>query len=164
MIRTRTFMLVLALAVGAAGCSDDDDPVGPQDPLERFVGTWNASSFVYTSVDNPAISIPILEAVQGSSVSVTVAGDGGFLAQINLGAQTGGQTVPVPGTIDHVSGDASGNIVVTFAPNPFFTEPLQVAYNFQTQNTLSWSAPTTFDFNQDGTPTAATLSVVFQRN
>lgn len=164
MLKNRPFLFALALVVGTAACSDDDDPTGTQDPMERFAGSWNASSFVYTSVDNPEISIPVLDVVPGSSVAVTVAANGTFVASLNLGPQTGGQTVDVPGTIEHVSGETSGSIIVTFATNPFFTEPLDVSYNFQTQNTLSWSAPTNFDFNQDGTATPATLTVVFQRS
>jgi hypothetical protein len=157
---TRIMALAAILTFGITACSDDD-PTGPADPLAAFAGTWNASSFVYTSVDDPDTSIPILQVVPGSSVAVTVDQQGGFVAALNLGESTGGETVQIPGTIEHVS---DGQIIVTFAQNPFFTQPLNVTYNFQTANTLSWEAPTTFDFNQDGTPTDAILTVVFQRN
>lgn len=148
------------LVLGVAGCNDDGTS-SEEDPLAAFVGSWNATSFVYTSEDDPSISVPVLEAVPGSSVSVAVEADGSFVAELNLGEMTGGQTQTIPGTIEH---EGDNRITVTFATNPFFTEPLDVTYQFQTQNTLSWRAPTTFDFNSDGTPTAAILDVVFQRN
>jgi len=160
MMPTRLLALAAILTLGVTACSDDD-PTGPADPLAAFAGTWNASSFVYTSADDPNTVIPVLQVVPGSSVQVTVDGNGNFVSALNLGDMTGGETVQIPGTIEHVS---DGQIIVTFAQNPFFTQPLNVTYNFQTANTLSWETPTTFDFNQDGTPTDAILNVVFQRN
>jgi len=158
MMRNLTRVLILAGLVAA--CSDD--AVSPQaDPLAQFVGTWNASSFVYTSVDNPGVAVPVLQVIPGSSVSVVIAADGTFVAPLNLGPQTNGQTVSIPGTIAPEGGN---RITVTFATNPFFTAPLDVTFGFQTANTLSWEAPATFDFNQDGENTPAILTVVFQRN
>lgn len=164
MLRTwrRLMMMALVPVIAVTGCSDDDDPVGvnDDDPLEAFVGSWSATSFVYTSVDNPDISIPVLEVVEGSSVGVTVTGDGSFVASLNLGEQTGGETVDIPGTIEH---EGEGRITVTFAENPFFTA-LDVTYEFEGPDILAWEAPTTFDFNQDGEETDAILSVVFVRS
>lgn len=160
MIITRRLALLSILVLGVAACGDDST-APEEDPLDAFVGAWSATSFVYTSDDDPPAVVPILQVVAGSSVSVTVAEGGSFTANINLGALTGGETQTIPGTIEHEGGN---RITVTFAPNPFFTAPLDVTYEFQTENTLSWEAPTTFDFNQDGTATAATLNVVFQRN
>lgn len=160
MTRGRAVASILVLVLGVGACSDNGTSP-EEDPLAAFVGNWSATSFVYTSDDDPSISVPVLEAVPGSSVSVAVEADGSFLSQINLGELTGGETQSIPGTIEH---EGANRITVTFATNPFFTEPLDVTYQFQTENTLSWQAPTTFDFNEDGTPTAATLDVVFQRN
>jgi hypothetical protein len=153
-----TLAFVFTASVAACG---DDDPVAPVDPLDPFVGSWSASSFVYTSVDDPEVSIPILQVVPGSSVAVQVEAGGSFVASLNLGPQTDGETVDIPGTITHEGGSS---ITVVFATNPFFTEPLDVTYNFETANTLSWEAPTNFDFNQDGEQTPAILTVVFQRS
>jgi hypothetical protein len=156
----RKLSRVLILALVAAACSDDGVTT-EADPLAPFVGTWNASSFVYTSVENSAVSVPVLQAIPGSSVSVVIAADGSFLAPLNLGPQTNGETVSIPGTITPEGGS---KITVTFETNPFFTAPLDVTFSFQTANTLSWEAPATFDFNQDGEGTPAILTVVFQRN
>lgn len=158
MKRSLAFGLILML--GVAACGDSTSPE-EEDPLAQFEGNWSATSFVYTSTDDPSIQVPVLQAIQGSSVSVNVQADGSFVAAINLGPMTGGETANIPGTIEHVG---TNRITVTFATNPFFTQPLDVTYNFQTANTLTWQAPTTFDFNQDGTATGATLNVVFQRN
>ncbi len=155
----RPLRWAVVFAVGVSACSDD--AVAPEeDPLARFAGSWNASSFVYTSVADPNLSIPVLLVVPNSSVAVVVAADGQFVASLNLGPQTAGETVDIPGTIEHEGDD---RITVTFAENPFFSQPLDVTYAFETENTLSWQALASFDFNQDGTPTPAILTVVFSR-
>lgn len=161
MIRTPALGFMLLFTVAVAGCDSDDSVTPEDDPLEAFEGSWSATSFVYTSQDDPDVSVPVLQAVEGSSVGVDVEDDGEFVASINLGSQTNDQTVQIPGTIEHEGND---RITVTFESNPFFTAPLDVVYEFQTQNTLTWETSTTFDFNQDGTPTPATLNVVFQRS
>ena len=51
-LRRRTIsaaVLTLALGVGVAGCSDDEDATGPIAPA--VVGTWNATSFVVMGTD-----------------------------------------------------------------------------------------------------------------
>ncbi|HSM37617.1 MAG TPA: hypothetical protein VK837_14545 [Longimicrobiales bacterium] len=49
-VRPRCLLPVLAVAL-FAGCGDDDDPTGPdsQVTVDDFVGSWTASSFVFTN-------------------------------------------------------------------------------------------------------------------
>lgn len=129
--------MVLLLAMSfVAGCGDDS--TGPDDSLSSFVGDWEATSLVLTSVADPSMS-PDLIAI-GGTFTLNVQPSGLYTAIFLYAGQNGTElgTISVAGnTITfHVTAPAPATYSSTFAFNG---------------NTLVLDGDSSFDFDLDGT-------------
>jgi len=138
-----------ALAIGfAMGCGDSS---GPQEnvTIADLVGTWNATSIVYT---NTATDQSINAYLLGARLQITVAADGSY---------TGSLTEPF-GTPEDISGTViiQGNsITITDDAAPGDNA---VGTFTLSGNTLTITAQDEFDFGAGAVP--ATLVLVMQRS
>ena len=68
------WIVAVMLAMAGAGCNDS---TSPEDiTIQDLVGTWVASSFVYTGVDDPAQQVDLIES--GGSFTMTISDAGAF--------------------------------------------------------------------------------------
>lgn len=137
-----------ALAIGfAMGCSDSNEPQ-TNVTIADLVGTWNATSIVYT--DN-ATDQSINAYALGARLQITVAADGSYTGSLTepFGApQAISGTIIIQGNTITITDDAApgDNAVGTFT---------------LAGNTLTITAQDEFDFGAGDVP--ATLALVMQR-
>jgi hypothetical protein len=134
---------VIGLATAVA-CGDS---VAPED----IAGDWTATSFVFTSVDDPDLTADIIDL--GGSVSLTLNANGTYSITFTLGGvpETDGGTYTIDGSditldegdSDEVSGtiDLSGDTM-----------------------TIRLTDGVEFDFDDDGTDESATVVIVLTRD
>ncbi|MBU8869509.1 MAG: hypothetical protein KOO60_01425 [Gemmatimonadales bacterium] len=79
-VRTLWAMVAVTLAMGA-GCNDTTSPEDITDlediTIQDLAGTWVASSFVYTGVDNPTQQVDLI--ASGGSFTMTITAAGAFI-------------------------------------------------------------------------------------
>ena len=139
------FLIFLAFSgVGPLGCSDDG--TGPDKELEPFVGKWRAQAMVLTNSANPSVSVDLIE--QGATFTLSILATGQYSASLAAFGQSNTEV----GTIE-VSGSQ-----ITISPTSPAGPPLVATFAFQ-GGLLVLDGASEFDFNQDGTPEAATAHI-----
>lgn len=145
--------LALLLALGACGGSSPSDVATPDPSVEPFVGDWDATEFVVTSVADEATSFDLVEATGVFTLNVQPSG-----------AYTA--TLFIPDEMQQPSVE-NGTLSVVGAAirlSPGQGASATSAYEFDGPDVLILDGPTEFDFNFDGTFEAATLHVVLERS
>lgn len=137
--RWRSGGAVLA-ALLLSGCGSDS--VGPDPALAPFVGDWDATKLVITSVANPQIK-PDLIAL-GASFRLNVQPSGQYTAVLIYAQQASTE-------IGQLS--VSGNTLTLSRDFP--TRTTSNAIYVLAGNRLTLDGDTEFDFNLDGTPEPA---------
>ena len=136
-----------------ASCSDDfvsGADSTPEEVVDALVGTWNATSFVFTNKANSSETFDLL--ADGGSFSITFTATGGFSGSSTFegATDTFSGTYIVQGT-NLMLTDGQSNDVESFA----FTV---------SGNTLTLVfEDVEFDFDNDGVDEPATVTLVFQR-
>jgi hypothetical protein len=147
----RKLSAFVMLAVVAVGCSDS---TAPEDvTLADLVGTWNATSATFDEVAGDGL-IEVIGTF-GVSMSITIASSGAYTI-----------TVTVPGEAPDVeTGTATAaNGVITATPSAPGEDPEVIQIRSLSGNDMTlYFADEEFDFNDDGTETDATLTVVLRR-
>lgn len=153
MRKTLNAALTLLFVAAVAGCGDDD-PTDPGDE-SRFVGSFEASSMIFTpdATGNPVDVIPF-----GASLSVDVESDLDFTW--TLTAPGGAQDVR-SGIL--VVNESSSTATLNFDSAEH--DDITGTYDFSNNdNTLTLqSDDVEFDVNQDGVDDPASVQVILQR-
>lgn len=138
------FLLTAVLACGG------EDGVAPE--LAPMVGTWNATSAVFTNKQNPAQSIDIVKQHQ-AVITMEIGGD----ARATLTLIAFGQLTTVAGRAR-----VEGSQLILRPDDPARPEE---RFLFQLQgNNLTLDGDGEWDFNQDGTPEPSTLRLLMVRS
>ena len=153
--RTIPFLAALVLLSTACG---GDDPAGPSDPFARFVGSWTGISAVLTPVGG---GTPFDLILAGGNLDIVVQPSGSFsmtlvFAPFMVDLTTGG-TITV--------GGSQITMVVTGQPTPFgssFTGTFAFTQG-DTRMTFNLTGGVDFDFNLDGQPEPASLTLVLRK-
>ncbi len=143
MSRSLALALAGSLLLGGAACSDSLAP-------EDVAGTWNATSFVFTSVAAPATNSGNLIA-QGASLSLTLNANGTLSITLNDG--TGPTTDAGTYAID------GSNLSLTIDGDP---SSGTIELNGNTL-TIRLTTGIEFDFDDDGVDEPATAVIVLSR-
>ena len=137
----------LATAAVVSGCGGDGN--GPNQ--DQFVGTWNATSVVYTNQANTAQKVDLV--AEGATVVVVLAASGNYII-----------TATLPGEAPDVTTgtwSASADVLTLHETGVAFS--LQFDWNLAGSTLTISGADSEFDFNGDGVPEAAKLGVVLER-
>lgn len=141
---------VLAVALTLAGCGGSD-AVAPDDGIAQFVGDWDATAFVLTSVANPDVHPDLIEI--GATFSMNVQPSGQYTA-ILLYA---GQSQTEIGTVE-----VSGSTVILHRDFPAAATSSST-FAFSGPDHFTMDGDTEFDFNLDGTAEPARGHIEFAR-
>ncbi len=147
------FGLALLLAVAACGGSSPSDVATPDPAVEPFVGDWDATEFVVTSVADEGTFFDLIDAT--GLFTLNVQPSGAYTA-----------TLFIPDEMQQPSVE-NGTLSVVGAAirlNPAQGASATSAYEFDGPDVLILDGPTEFDFNFDGTSEPATLHVVLERS
>ena len=149
----RTLVAPLLAVTFVVGCSDSLS-IGanstPEEISEALTGTWNATSFVFTSEANSSETFDVI--ANGGSFTLT------FTDNEFSGTFTG------PGENETFSGTyvAQGtNLILTGDLEP--NDPETFGFTMSGSNTLSITADDVFDFDDDGVDEPATMDIVLQK-
>lgn len=162
--RRNALPMVIAalLAAGLAACDSGSPMESDMMTLADLAGTWEVTSFSYTSNDNPAMAFGLIQA--GGVSTLSIQPQGNFTGTILLPDAITGQgdmTLPISGIMRLVD---VACIRIDFVPEipPFF---MAMETDFELRgNTLTIINTTSdFDFDQDGVPEPATLQVTAER-
>jgi len=145
---------LVAFALLSLGCGGDDEEKALT--VKDFAGSWEATSFVITSNDDPAMSIDLV--AMGGAFSFEADDSGKGEGSIVLPAAQGGATLPFTGSMELVDQET---LKVTFDQEipPLLT-------NFSGPFTLEGDTMTVkeenfnFDFGNGEVPTTATFILV----
>lgn len=152
-MRRATALLMSAALLAGAACSDDD-PTGPDD-AELFVGTFVATSMIFTpdGGGSPIDVIPF-----GASLTVTIDAQGDFSWTLTPPGQPAENEV---GTLDV---DASAHTVTVDFQDPE-ADDIFADYSFSADGeVLTLQADDVqFDLNQDGVDDPASVQVIMER-
>lgn len=151
--RFRGVSLTLLLILGACGSSSPSDVAVPDPAVEPFVGDWDATEFVVTSVADDSVTFDLIAAT--GVFSLNVQPSGAYTATLFIPDEMA-QAAVENGTLT-VIGDA-----VRLSPNQ--GAGATSAYEFTGPDLLILDGPTEFDFNFDGTFDPATLHVALERS
>lgn len=145
--------LSLLLVLGACGDSSPTDVAVPDPAVEPFVGNWDATEFVVTSVADELIVFDLIDAT--GVFTLNVQPSGAYTATLFIPDEME-QAAVENGTMS-VIGEA-----VRLSPNQ--GAGATSSYEFDGPDVLILDGPTEFDFNFDGTFEPATLHVVLERS
>jgi hypothetical protein len=141
----------LALVLGAAlACSDS---AGSGDvTLADLAGTWNATQFTLTNPANSSQSLDLI--TMGGSFTLTINASGAFSGEQSLL----GNTDTFSGTVQLID---NHSMVLIDGTNP--SDRTDLTYTLTGDRLAVSSSDLTYDWNNDGTDEAASLSAVLQR-
>lgn len=149
--------LLAFVLVPACGGDDDGDTTGPDDEeFQALVGTWMASSAVFTNSDDPSESFDVVAA--GATIQIEVTSDHTYTIT---------STVPGEGT-ETESGEIDvegGQVVLTFDDDGT-TETERLDYTLSNNDqtlTVSFEGDDEFDFDGDGEDDPAQVEIVLQK-
>ena len=147
-------LVVLVVALATLGCGGDDDDEGIT--LKDFEGSWEATSFVITSIDDPSTSLGLIAA--GGAFTLVVDDSGNGEGSVVLPEALGGITLPFIGSVELVDQET---IRVTFDQEipPLLTNfagPLMLEGDTMTVTDES----STFDFGTGEVPVTGTFILV----
>jgi hypothetical protein len=140
--RLNVLMGVLALVVAA--CGGDDPPTGPDPSVAPFVGTWEATTFTVTSIDDPP---EMRDLLSNGSFTINVQPSGLYTATLLLGE------------LEIVSDG-----VLILRPDGSNPCPASSEYSFSGPDQVTLRGPTCVDFNLDGTDEDAVALIVLMRS
>lgn len=145
--------LVLLLALGSCGSSNPSDVATPDPAVEPFVGDWDATEFLVTSVADEATFFDLIAAT--GLFTLNVQPSGAYTA-----------TLFIPDEMREPSVESGTMSVVGAAVrlDPTTGPSATSAYQFDGPDVVILDGPTEFDFNFDGTFEPATLHVVLERS
>ena len=146
----RTIAVGLLLAVLSA-CGSDDGATDPG-PLAELAGTWEATSMVVTSQDDPETGGDITQPPYGATFVLEIRADGRYTATLTVFDQT-----------DREDGElgVSGS-TITFDPDGV-APPRDGTWSLE-GGILVIDGETSFDFNNNGTPESADLHLELVRS
>ncbi len=144
--RCRTRLLLTTLALAACGT----DPVGPDPAIAPFVGDWEATKMVVTSLANPEVSLDLIEF--GATFTVNIQPSGQYTAILIYTQQASTEI----GTIS-----VSGNTLTLHRDFP--SASTSASIYALSGDSLTLDGETEFDFNLDGTPEAAVAHIELLR-
>lgn len=154
--------VAVALVVGAAAlgaCKDSTEP----NPCAPFEGTWNATTFTYTSNANSQIVVNALNL--GASISITADDNCTYTGTAVIPTVDPTAQIPIMGTFTVNESSAT----LTLAETGALAELLSQTYDYTVTSTMLTliREDATFDFNQDGetdpTTESATLTLVLAK-
>jgi hypothetical protein len=149
--RLNVLMGVLALVVAA--CGGDDPPTGPDPSVAPFVGTWEATTFTVTSIDDPP---EMRDLLSNGSFTINVQPSGLYTATLLLGELT---PIVEIGQLEIVSDG-----VLILRPDGSNPCPASSEYSFSGPDQVTLRGPTCVDFNLDGTDEDAVALIVLMRS
>lgn len=149
------FTLLGLIAAFMISCDKDEDIVTPAYTIDDFVGSWKATSAVYTNNTDPSESIDLI--TLGAEIRFTVLEHGGSRTWFVFG--------PIDEEWDSSSELLDDNTMVT-TPVETTREPYTLDFEFEDENTLRMTNhDDKFDFTlTEGAPlVSATSEMVFKR-
>lgn len=136
------------LFVAITACSDTAEP----GPIAELAGTWDATSMVVTSKDDPDTGGDIIAMEEyGASFTLTIRSSGRYTAVLTVFEQTR----ETEGTVE------VSESTITFDPDGD-DPPRGGTWSLQ-NGTLVIDGDTSFDFNRDGIPESADLHLELER-
>lgn len=135
--RIRPPLLVPLLLGGAAACTSPT-AVEPDPEVVPIAGSWEATSVVLTSKEDPGVTFDLIE--EGGAFFLNIQPSGRYTASLTFLGQTGGETGQVT---------VSGNIV-TLNPDAPGLPTTSGTFELQGVSRLIIDGETEFDFNRDG--------------
>jgi hypothetical protein len=135
-IRLFSFLLWAALLSGCGG----DDPLAPDPAVAAFVGDWEATDFIVTSVVNPQIVEDVLGL--GATFEFNVQPSGRYTATLNFIGQP---------SVEIGQLSVSGTTVTLSRSIPS-AQTSASTFSFVGTDVLIMDGATEYDFNSDGTP------------
>lgn len=160
-LSTRFFALLTVLfaftLIPACGGGDDGNGTGPDgDEFQVFVGTWVASSAVFTNPEAPSESIDVI--AFGASLEIVVTSNRRFTIT---------SSAPGEGT-ETESGDIEvegGQLALTFDDDGT-TDTQRLDYTLSNGDqtlAVSYEGDEEYDFDDDGTDDPAEVEIVLQK-
>lgn len=150
--RPRRWGVSAALALALSGCGDSGSAGPVLDPaMEPFVGTWEATEFIVTSVADPDERIDILA---GGSFTIVVEPSGQYTATLDI------EGLPVPG-VEFGQATVDGSSIIL---DPEEGPTAASTFVFDGPDRVTLEGSTEFDVNRDGTADAATALIVLERS
>lgn len=150
--RGKSVLGAAAAVVLLSSCGGSSDPVVADPAVAPFVGDWNATALVVTSVANPDVH-PDLIAL-GATFSINVQPSGQYTAILIYAGQPNTQ-------IGQVS--VSGSRITLHPEVPPGEPDATSTYSFPDADHLVLDGETEFDFNLDGTPEPALAHIELAR-
>lgn len=138
----------LALLVAACG---GDDILEPDPALAPFLGDWDGTSLVLTSVANPDVHPDLIEL--GATFALNVQPSGQYTAILLFA----GQSQTEIGQLE-----VSGSTLTLRRDFPS-SSTSTATYSFPNSDRLVLDGDSEFDFNLDGTPEPARVHMEFDR-
>ena len=149
-MRRRGLLLASLLILSAGQGCGSDAVVEPDPVLDDFVGDWDASTMVVTSVQNPSLSVDVIEA--GASFFLNVQPSGGYTSSL---------------TFEGLSRTELGRLEVEGERLLFFVEipspRVDTAFYELDGDRLDLEGRTIFDFDLNGIPEEAELEATLVR-
>lgn len=148
--------LLAPLALVLAGCGDDGhDVAGPDDQaFQKLVGTWQASSFEFTSQEDHPESVEVIGL--GAEVTVTITPNNRYTLTSALpgeGSETESGDIEVDGDQLVLTADLDGEV-----------ERLDYVLSDGDQRlTISFEDDEGFDFDDDGEDDPASVEIVLEK-
>ena len=146
----RTLAAPLLAVTFVVGCGDSNGPGSTSEEIvDALVGTWNATSMVFTNKANSSETFDLI--ANNGSLSLTFTATGQFSGSTTFG----GETETLSGTFV-VQGT---NLITTDTGE---SESETIAFTLS-GNTLTLTLDDEFDFDDDGFDEPATLTIILQR-
>ena len=146
----RTLIAPLLAVTFVVGCGDSNGPDSTSEEIvDALVGTWNATSIVFTNKANSSETFDLIG--NGGSLSITFTSNGQFSGSSTSpeGTESLSGTFVVQGT----------NLITTDTGE---SESETIAFTLS-GNTLTLTLDDEFDFDDDGFDEPATLTITLQR-
>ena len=139
-------------AILAACRTDGETPLGPDESLVPFVGTWDAEVMTITNDADPSV---VADLMLNGVFFINIQPSGIYTASLEFGG------IPLPPEIGQVTISDGG--FITLQPSAPDATPATSAYIFLQPDYLRMVGPTDFDFNLDGTSEPAELFLEVRR-
>jgi len=159
-ITTRLGPLLTTLVVLSVSGCEGDDPTAVAGTSTELLGTWDLSSFAFTSISTPIAKPDYVELGWpglGYSGNIVFRGDRTYTFT-TVYPKVG---LPVPNLVEDGIFDLSGSTLSLTLPNE---EPtLLLIEELTSVSATLFQRGTSYDFNRDGTETIATARIVISR-
>jgi len=152
---TRLGLISLVVLLLISSCGGGD--VGP--PPETLIGTWNANSVELVSMANPAVQVDVVRDL-GATVTLILEANDDFTLTVTYTEQEPGGSW-LWGANSEVKGTWSSTDVLTLQTSP--TGNFQFEIDLNGDSLILTEADSSFDFDGNGTPDDADLSLDLTR-